>query len=215
VPFQPGMCAGSGLPMRGANVVRKRSVTNPGEPSWRGRGRQREGQPTGRVRCPLAGGSAAGDGSDCRRADGTRASRATDAPSSAPAASGGQTPRGSSPSPRPGLPPAAGMIETTPSASEPPRARPGSRFSALGKLGASGGGWPPLIAVPLLTAAVARCAGPSKGDVSNWQTNRPCSAPSPSSTARGGQSTSRQWDDERELIQSPPPANRGWLFCQG
>src|SRR5580700_4974504 len=29
-PLQPGTRAGSGLPMRGANVVRKRSVTNPG-----------------------------------------------------------------------------------------------------------------------------------------------------------------------------------------
>src|ERR1700751_2117310 len=32
-PLQPGMCAGSGVPMRGANVVRRRSVTNPGDPA--------------------------------------------------------------------------------------------------------------------------------------------------------------------------------------
>src|ERR1700692_3911080 len=62
-PLPPGMCAGSGLPMRGANVVRKRSVTNPGDPA--GAAGAVSGVPAdweGSV--PLAGGSAAGDGSD-------------------------------------------------------------------------------------------------------------------------------------------------------
>src|ERR1700692_519982 len=69
-PLQPGMCAGSGLPMRGANVVRKRSVTNPDDPAGAA-GAVSGGPADGEGSVLLAGGSAAGDGS---------------------AASGGQTP---------------------------------------------------------------------------------------------------------------------------
>src|SRR5271169_266006 len=61
-PLEPGMCADSGLPMRGANVVRKRSVTNPGDPAGAA-GAVSGGPADGEGSVPLAGGSAAGDGS--------------------------------------------------------------------------------------------------------------------------------------------------------
>src|SRR2546421_1004736 len=62
-PLQPGMCAGSGLPMRGANVVRKRSVTNPGDPAGAA-GAVSGGPADGEGSVPPAGGRAASDGSD-------------------------------------------------------------------------------------------------------------------------------------------------------
>src|SRR6516165_3387973 len=62
-PLQPGICAGSGLPMRGANVVRKRSVTIPSDPAGAA-GAVSGGPAEGEGSVPLAGGSAAVDGSD-------------------------------------------------------------------------------------------------------------------------------------------------------
>src|ERR1700721_2671233 len=62
-PLRPGMCAGSGLPRRGANVVRKRWVTNPGDPAGAA-GAVSGGPADGEGSAPLAGGSAAGDRSD-------------------------------------------------------------------------------------------------------------------------------------------------------
>src|SRR6185369_13212666 len=60
-PLQPGICASAGLPMRGANVVRKRSATNPGDPA--GAAGAVSGRPAdGEGSVPLAAGSAAGDG---------------------------------------------------------------------------------------------------------------------------------------------------------
>jgi signal transduction histidine kinase len=111
---------------------------------------------------PLAGGSAAGDGSD---AGGGR-----DAASTGPrpviglVASGGQTPVVVA-RPQAGPPPAAGMVGTT----HPHPRRPGSARSRFAlrnwrvrwRLAA-------LIAVPLLTAAVLG-AVTIHGDVSNWQ----------------------------------------------
>ena len=160
-PLQPGMCAGSGLPMRGANVVRKRSVTNPGDPAGAA-GAVSGGPADGEGSVPLAGGSAAGDGSDA--VGGRDAASMGPQPVTGPAASGGQTPVVVA-QPQAGPPPAAGMVGTT----HPHPGRPGSvrsRFALRNwrvrwRLAA-------LIAVPLLTAAVLG-ALTIHGDVSNWQ----------------------------------------------
>jgi signal transduction histidine kinase len=112
---------------------------------------------------PLAGGSAAGDGSDA--VGGRDAASMGLQPVIGPAASGGQTPVGVA-QPQAGPSPAAGIAGTT----QPHPRRPGptqSRFVL--------GNWrvrwrlAALIAVPLLTAAVLG-ALTIKGDVSNWQT---------------------------------------------
>src|SRR5271166_881232 len=156
-PLQPGMCAGSGLPMRGANVVRKRSVTNPGDPAA---GAVSGGPADGEGSVSLAGGSAAGDGSDA--VGGRDAASMGPQPVIGPAASGGQTPVVAQPQAEP----AAGMVGTT----HPHPKRPGSTRSRFAlrnwrvrwRLAA-------LIAVPLLTAAVLG-ALTINGDVSNWET---------------------------------------------
>src|SRR5690348_651272 len=156
------MCAGSGLPMRGANVVRKRSVTNPGDPAGAA-GAVSGGPADGEGSVPLAGGRGAGDGSDA--GGGRDAAGMGRQPVIGPAASGGQIPVVAAQPPA-GPSPAAGIAGTT----DPHPARPGpgrSRF-ALGnwrvrwRLAA-------LIAVPLLTAAVLGALTIS-ADVSSWQT---------------------------------------------
>src|SRR5450631_2719483 len=134
-PLQPGMCAGSGLPMRGANVVRKRSVTNLGDPTGAA-GAVSGGPADEEGSVPLAGGSAAAS--------------MRPQPVVGPAASGGQTPVVVA-QPQAGSRPAADMVGTT----HPHTARPGSAWSRFAlrnwrvrwRLAA-------LIAVPLLTAAV-------------------------------------------------------------
>src|SRR5689334_16058825 len=156
------MCAGSGLPMRGANVVRKRSVTNPR--NLAGAAGAVSGRPAdGEGSMPRAAGSAAGDGSDA--VGGRDAAGIGPQPVVGPAASGGQTSVAAA-QPRPGAPLPADMVEAT----DPYPRRPGaaqSRF-ALGnwrvrwRLAA-------LIAVPLLTAAVLGALTINRG-VSNWQT---------------------------------------------
>ena len=146
--------------MRGANVVRKRSVTNPGDPA--GAARAVSGGPAdGAGSVPLAGGSAAGDGSD---AVGGRDAASTGSQGLiGPAAPGHQTPAAVA-QPQAGSPSAAGLAGTT----HPQPRRPGSARFALRnwrvrwRLAA-------LIAVPLLTAAVLG-ALTIHGDVSNWQT---------------------------------------------
>jgi len=113
---------------------------------------------------PLAGGSAAGDGSDA--VGGRDAASMGPQPVIGPAASGGQTPVVVA-QPQAGPPPAAGMVGTT----HPHPGRPGSAGSRFAlrnwrvrwRLAA-------LIAVPLLTA-VALGAVTISGDVSNWQTS--------------------------------------------
>src|SRR5947207_7701035 len=161
-PLQPDLCAGAGLPMRGANVVRKRSVTNPGDPAGAA-GAVSGGPADGEGSVPPAGGRAAGDGSDA--VGGRNAASMGLQPVIGPAASGGQAPAVAA-QPQAGPSPAADLAGTT----DPHPRRPGpaqSRF-ALGnwrvrwRLAA-------LIAVPLLTAAVLG-ALTIKGDVSNWQT---------------------------------------------
>jgi len=147
--------------MRGANVVRKRSVTNPGDPA--GAARAVSGGPAdGEGYVLLAGGSAAGDGSDA--VGGRGAASTGPQPVIGPAASGGQTPVVAQP--QAGPPPAAGLVGTT----HPHPRRLGSARSRFAlrnwrvrwRLAA-------LIAVPLLTAAVLGALTISR-DVSNWQT---------------------------------------------
>src|SRR3954465_1812497 len=91
------MRAGLVLPMRGANVVRKRSVANPGNPA----GAAVSGGLTGEGPVPPAGGSAAGGGPDAvgRRGGGApvpggRGAVASRGPQSVigPSAPSGQTP---------------------------------------------------------------------------------------------------------------------------
>src|SRR5580704_1813389 len=162
-PLQPGMCASSGLPMRGANVVRKRSVTNPGGPA--GASEAVSGRPAdGEGSVPLAGGSAAGHGSDA--AGGRDAASMGPQPVIGQAASGGQALVVVA-QPQAGPPPAAGMVGTThPHPRRPRSAR--SRFALRNwrirwRLAA-------LIAVPLLAAAVLG-ALTINVDVNNWQAN--------------------------------------------
>ena len=125
-PLQPGMCAGSGLPMRGANVVRKRSVTNLGDPAGAA-GAVSGGAADGEGSVPPAGGRAAGDGSDA--VGGRNAASMGPQPVIGPAASGGQTPVVLA-QPEAGPSPAADMVGTT----DPHPRRPGSAQSrfALG-----------------------------------------------------------------------------------
>ncbi|HYB47378.1 MAG TPA: nitrate- and nitrite sensing domain-containing protein, partial [Streptosporangiaceae bacterium] len=112
---------------------------------------------------PLAGGSAAGEGSDA--VGGQDAASTGPQPVIGPAASGGQTPVAVT-QPQAGPPTAAGMVGTT----QPHPRRPGSARSRFAlrnwrvrwRLAA-------LIAVPLLTAAVLGAVTIS-GDVSDWQT---------------------------------------------
>jgi len=144
--------------MRGANVVRKRSVTNPGDPAGAA-GAVSGGPADGEGSVPLAGRGAAGDGSD---AGGGRAAASTGPqPGIGSAASGGQTP-GLVAQPQTG--PAVGIAGSTP----PRTRRPGSAWSRFAlrnwrvrwRLAA-------LIAVPVLTAAVL--GGVTiNGDVSSW-----------------------------------------------
>ena len=75
--------------MRGANVVRRRSVTNPGDPTG-AFGAVSGGPADGEGSVPLAGGSAAGDGSDA--GGGRDAASMGPQPVIGPAASSGQTP---------------------------------------------------------------------------------------------------------------------------
>src|SRR5580693_3882040 len=103
------MCAGSGVPMRGANVVRKRSVTNPGDPA--GAAGAVSGGPADREdSVPLAGGTAAGDGSAA--VGGRDAASMGSQPVTGPAASAGQTPVVVA-QPQAGPPLPAGMVGTT------------------------------------------------------------------------------------------------------
>src|ERR1700749_20566 len=106
-PLQPGMCAGSDLPMRGANVVRKRSVTNPGDPAGAA-GAVNGGLADGEGLLRPAGGSAASDGSDA--VGGRDAASMGPKPVIGPAASGGQTPVVAQPQAEP--PPTAGTVGT-------------------------------------------------------------------------------------------------------
>src|SRR5690348_17975485 len=85
------MCAGSGLPMRGANVVRKRSVTNPGDPAGAA-GAVSGGSADGEGSVPLVGGRAAGGSPDA--VGGRDAASMGLQPVTGPAASGGQPPVG-------------------------------------------------------------------------------------------------------------------------
>src|ERR1700756_5790687 len=103
------MCAGSGLPMRGANVVRKRSLTNPGDPAGAA-GAVSGGSADGEGSVPLAGGRAAGDSPDA--AGGGAVAGRDPQPVIAPPASGGQTPAAAA-QPQAGPSPAADMVGTT------------------------------------------------------------------------------------------------------
>src|SRR5580692_6717612 len=161
-PLQPGVCAGSGLPMRGANVVRKRSVTNPGDPAGAA-GAVSGGPADGEGSVPRAGGSASGNGSDA--VGGRDAASMGPQGLIGPAASGGQAPVVVA-QPQPGAPLPADTVGTThlhPRGPGPARSRFALRnWRVRWRLAA-------LIAVPLLTAAVLG-ALTINGDVSNWQT---------------------------------------------
>ena len=147
--------------MRGANVVRKRSVTNPGDPAGAA-GAVSGGPADGEGSVPLTGGSAAGNGSDA--AGGRDAASMGPQPLVGPAASGRQTPVVAA-QPQPEAPLPADTVGTT---HLHPR-RPGSARSRFAlrnwrvrwRLAA-------MIAVPLLTA-VALGAVTISGDVSSWQ----------------------------------------------
>src|SRR5690242_7507961 len=149
--------------MRGANVVRRRSVTDPGE-SGGGPGAVNGGQADGGGPGLLAGGSAMGGGTPTRR----------DVAATGPQPAAAQTPAGGPSIMQPGMPadqapagaaPPASMV----SAAHPYPQRPGSsrsRFALVNwrvrwRLAA-------IIAVPSLTAAVLG-ALTINGDVNNWQ----------------------------------------------
>src|SRR5215472_9803176 len=163
------------MPMRGANVVRRRSGTNPGE-AVGATGAVNGGQADGGGSGLLAGAAAAGDG------PGVPASAGQDAelrpnPSSpqwtspgrqaAPGGQGGSQASSSSASPEapPDAPPPASLVRAT----HPQPKRPGSsrsRFALVNwrvrwRLAA-------VIAVPTLTAAVLG-ALTINTDVDNWQ----------------------------------------------
>jgi hypothetical protein len=141
--------------------VRKRSVTNPGDPAGAA-GAISEGPADAEGSVPLAGGSAAAGGSDVGGRD---TAGMGPQPVIGPAASGGQMPVAVV-QPQPGAPLPADTVGTTHSHPSRPGS-PRSRF-ALGnwrvrwRLAA-------LIAVPLLTAVVLGALTIS-GDVSSWQT---------------------------------------------
>jgi len=148
--------------MRGANVVRKRSVTNPGDPAGAA-GAVSGGQADGEGSVPRAGGSASGDGPDA--VGGRDAASMGPQPVIGPAVSGGQTPVVVA-QPQPGAPLPADTVGTTHLHPRPPGSAR-SRFALRNwrvrwRLAA-------LIAVPLVTAVVFG-ALTINGDVSNWQT---------------------------------------------
>jgi signal transduction histidine kinase len=146
--------------MRGAKVVRRRSVTNPGDRAGAA-GTVSAGPADGEGSALLAGGSAAGRGSDA--VGGRDAASKGPQPAIGPAASGGQTPVVTQP--QTGPPSTVGMAGTT----HPHPRRLGSARSRFAlrnwrvrwRLAA-------LIAVPLVTAAVLGALTIS-GDVGNWQ----------------------------------------------
>jgi Nitrate and nitrite sensing len=148
--------------MRGANVVRKRSVTNPGDPAGAA-GAVSGGPADGEGSVPLTGGSAAGNGSDA--VGGRDAASMGPQGLIGPAASGGQAPVVVA-QPQPGAPLPADKVGTThlqPRRPGPARSRFALRnWRVRWRLAA-------LIAVPLVTAAVLG-ALTINGDVSNWQT---------------------------------------------
>ena len=155
--------------MRGANVVRRRSVTNPGETAG-ATGAVNGGQADGGGSGLLAGGSAAGDPSGRRDVGGPWDRRPTAVRRIGPRP---ERPAGDRPGHRsatanqapPGAPPAASMVRTTqPHPKKPGSAR--SRFALVNwrvrwRLAA-------VIAVPTLTAAVLG-ALTINADVNNWQ----------------------------------------------
>ena len=148
--------------MRGANVVGKRSVTNPGDPTGAA-GAVSGGPADGEGSVRLAGGSAASDGSGA--VGGRDAASMGPKPVTGPAASGGKTPVAVT-QPQAESPPAADTAGTT---QLHPR-RPGSARSRFAL-----GNWrvrwrlAALIAVPLLTAVVLGALTIGK-EISNWQT---------------------------------------------
>ena len=107
--------------MRGANVVRKRSVTNPGDPASAA-GAVPGGPADGEGSVPLAAGSAAGDGSD--------------------AASGGQAPAGAA-QPQAGPPLPAGTVGSTPPHQRRPGAQPGVWYISGRRASAADPGYRP------------------------------------------------------------------------
>ena len=149
--------------MRGANVVRRRSVTNPGETTG-ATGAVNGGQADGGGSGLLAGGSAAGDGRQDAAGTGPQAAAGQAPAGQDPATAGEQGSAGATQTP-PGVPPAASMVRAThPHPRKPASAR--SRFALANwrvrwRLAA-------VIAVPTLTAAVLG-ALTIYGDVSNWQ----------------------------------------------
>src|SRR5271165_5621050 len=148
--------------MRGANVVRRRSVTNPGETAD-ATGAVNGGQADGGDSGLLAGGSATGDGRRDAASTGAQAA-AGQATSTAGGQAGGRASAGATQTP-PGAPPAASMVQAThPHPKKPASAR--SRFALVNwrvrwRLAA-------VIAVPTLTAAVLGAVA-IYGDVNNWQ----------------------------------------------
>src|SRR5271154_3181640 len=154
--------------MRGANVVRRRSGTNPGETADT-TGAVNGGQAGGGGSELLAGGSAAGDGSNGRDLGpaGPQAPVIQAAgPSGMPPAGQARGPGSAAAAPSlTGGPPASSMVRTpTPHPSKPASAR--SRFALVNwrvrwRLAA-------VIAVPTLTAAVLGALA-INGDVNNWQ----------------------------------------------
>src|SRR3954454_8310350 len=159
-PASADMRADLVLPMRGANVVRKRSAANPGNPA----GAAVSGRLAGGGPVPPAGASAAGGG----RTPAGGGAVASTGPQSAigPSAPSGQTPEAAA-QPLPEPLSAAGMVGSThPHPRRPSPAR--SRFALKNwrvrwRLAA-------LIAVPLLTAAVLGGLTINT-EVVNWQTN--------------------------------------------
>jgi len=123
-PFEPGVCAGSDLPMRGANLVRKRSVTNPGSPGGAA-GSVSGGPADGESLVPPVGGSVAGAGPEA--AAGRDVPDTGPQPVSGPAGAGGPSAVVATP-PQAGSEAAADLVRTAPAR---PR-RPGparSRFA--------------------------------------------------------------------------------------
>ena len=156
---------GSGLPMRGANVVRRRSVTNPGETSDAHRGRQRRASRRGRFRASSGRKHAGDSGRQVRRQTGRGIRRVRGLPRARP------RPRQGIKAGRPRrsqvrrLAPPAAAPGTGPSRAVAAAGSAGSRFALSNwrvrwRLAA-------VIAVPTLTAAVLGSLQ-IYGDVSNW-----------------------------------------------
>src|SRR5712691_5771638 len=150
--------------MRGANVVRRRSVANPGEATG-ATGAVNGGQADVGGSGLLAGGGAAGDGPGAsgRRDAGVTGPQAAIAQAAAGGQPGGE--QGAAPQSLPGAPPPASMVRAThPHPRRPSASR--SRFALVNwrvrwRLAA-------IIAVPSLTAAVLG-ALTINADVNNWQ----------------------------------------------